>query len=340
MGDDGITNLNQMNNIFIKALFSVFLVSLFSITIAQLPNKSVENDWFWNNKQATQVIAQNGLVVRAAPSKNADRLGKLAFGTSVKYLDNDIKLMDSLYVEKTDSKTIQVCGAWRKIEYQGKAAYVNSAFLYRPLHPSKYEPNLNTDYALLLYGANCINNVKSSSEYFWYGYYNIENQSCQLRQVDIDFVRTEGSYADINVIVQDDQDLKFIIGSKKKLNTGEINEWATDGFYNKLTSYKITGIDSTVVEDPFFEIHTKTKDEQFTPYGILKYNDKKQEINNEAYGYINGYTFIGDIDGDGRPDYIIPYGEKTGRTILYLSSERGPGELAKAVAAYHTGYCC
>ncbi len=41
----------------------------------------------------------------------------------------------------------------------------------------------------------------------------------------------------------------------------------------------------------------------------------------------------GDLDGDGKLDFIFHFGEKNGQTILYLSPEAEDGELLNYSAA-------
>jgi len=341
MGIDGISIQSRMKKSIQYYFYCLLCFTLISPLLAQLPAELTMSDRFWNDKSSTKVIAKNGLIVRSGPSAKSDRLGKLNFGAHVKYLENDVKILENLYEEQTETRTIKVRGAWRKIEFEGQAGYVNSAFLYPPLHQSRIEPNMNNDYVILMTGANCINNTHKPSNYNWYGYYNTGNQSCRLTEVSIEYCRSESAgYSDLHVVVKEDQDLMFIIGSKTKLSAGEINEWSSIGYYNKYHAYKINHVDSLLVDDPYFEIVTRKENERFKPYGILKYGDLRQDITVDAYGHINGYNFIGDLDGDNRPDYVISYGEKDGRTVLYLSSKREAGQIAKAVACYYTAYCC
>ena len=74
---------------------------------------------------------------------------------------------------------------------------------------------------------------------------------------------------------------------------------------------------------------------------ILRKHGIKQ-ILNEGFGrqHPSCLYFEGDLDGDGKNDYVISYGVKSSITILYLSSEANRNELIKAVSIFYSGYCC
>ena len=44
--------------------------------------------------------------------------------------------------------------------------------------------------------------------------------------------------------------------------------------------------------------------------------------------------WAGDLDGDGRPDYLISYVDGYGEIVLYLSSEADAADLVGAIVGY------
>jgi hypothetical protein len=48
----------------------------------------------------------------------------------------------------------------------------------------------------------------------------------------------------------------------------------------------------------------------------------------------------GDLDGDGRRDYLFDVNGEVGATMLYLSTQAKPGEVAGLVALMWHWYCC
>jgi len=45
-------------------------------------------------------------------------------------------------------------------------------------------------------------------------------------------------------------------------------------------------------------------------------------------------VWAGDIDGDGKPDYLIDFSDEIGHAALYLGGQAGPGEIAGSAATY------
>ena len=123
--------------------------------------------------------------------------------------------------------------------------------------------------------------------------------------------------------------LKFIIGYRYPLNlTSTMNkvlpdedsrvaQWAEEAKWNEnfLNSHDIGFVERTEPERLFELSIKKGKSVQ-----IL--NPKQLRVD-----FPSSIHWIGDLDGDEKDDYIIHYGEKSGTTILYLSTVADEGCL-------------
>ena len=63
-----------------------------------------------------------------------------------------------------------------------------------------------------------------------------------------------------------------------------------------------------------------------------------QQLNRGISGHPSHLVFRGDLDRDGRPDYIIGYGDRAATEVLYLSSVAKAGSVVSPVARCHYYY--
>ncbi len=141
-------------------------------------------------------------------------------------------------------------------------------------------------------------------------------------------------FCGVVVVASKRENLQFIIGSKKlnlaqqkKIKYREVNV----GFGDPMEKSKLksVGIEAIIRPD---ETYVYLLD------GINKelLNDKFPHF---YYG-LQKVLLLDDLDGDGKKDYILHYGDKLGVVVLYLSHLRKPGKKLQRVSMYFASYCC
>lgn len=289
-----------------------------------------------------KVIAQQGLNLRSKPTAKSEKLGNVPYGETVEILHRESYGLEELQSIKTQTTTYTIKGHWLKVKYNGVIGYVNNAYLYnsRIYDPQEDNHKYNNDYLILLPGIQCQNNFHKLSKFNLYGYYQTE-ENCWLEPIKVEFGRNVTSMADVSVIAKADKDLIFIIGSKKELSPGSINMLDENISLFEDLNINDTKKEQIIHQSPDCEV-TRVKTEHWHDHTLkLKHkNEYQYMLDSRHEGDLHTIKWTGDIDGDGRTDYILEYGEKNMMTVLYLSSERSGGGLVKGVARFLSGYCC
>ncbi|MFK7773167.1 MAG: SH3 domain-containing protein [Saprospiraceae bacterium] len=291
------------------------------------------------------VISPNGLSIRIKPSLKSKKLGAVPFGEKVKIDDDKSHGWDTIgnykyFYGEEDSYTSPITGHWVKVKYQNIQGFMFNAYLYYYAPYSSYDSvikkKLNKDFALLFPGENCFTNINFAPNMNWYGLY-FEKGKYSLRKTTISFYRVFSDMLDFGISSNDNKNLLFILGSKKPLKQKTIKDSFWRGHNQSLYPFK----DEYHEEFKKHGIEFQQKEGESLSI-ILKDKSKSQLLNPKELqiSYPSGILWKGDLDGDGKPDYIFHFGEKSGQTILYLSSEANGEEIVKPVAAYFSGYCC
>ena len=284
------------------------------------------------------VISTDGLNMRICPGLESNIMEKIPFGARVEVIVQESFGIDTIGAHAfklNPSKELyesKIIGNWVEIKYQDEIGYLFDAYLHkypRKVNDISYiqEQGLNGEYVILFPGSWCNYNFWYDPEFEWLGCYQ-KGASFQLKEVELSFFKDwDGEYNDIAISTKDNKDLLFILGSKSKITSGELKgkyngDWWSKNFndYDNIEFQEGKACNSLVL--------TKEKKEH------AFYADC------EDYYSPSGVIWKGDIDQDGFHDYIIHYGEKSGKTYFYLSSEAEENELVKAVAVFFSGYCC
>jgi len=290
-----------------------------------------------------QVVSRTGLNMREYPSINSRKIMTIPYGAIVEFIEENRK--DSIgeykYNEGKMVKEIPIVSSWNKVKYNQKEGYVFGAYLYKGEEKKRILPNelINKEYILLMPGYDCFNNFILGEKFNWYGLY-IENNKQELRKVELSYVVNE-SFTMMPLIIRtnEDENLKFIIGSKEELKEGRI-----DGIYDEDNwgwgiKEKREKLKQLELKNSFNLI----EEEEGNLFKIEK--EGRIQILNKLYKekmlYPSKILYEGDLNGDGKEDYIIMYGEKAAEIILYLGKrEFEEGKILEAVSIYFTGYCC
>lgn len=288
-----------------------------------------------------KVVANSGLNLRAKPTTQSQKVGHVPYGETVEILHREHYGLDTLQQIDTEKNSYKVIGYWLKVSYKGISGYVNNAYLNTSKDWDFQKDNhlYNNDFVLLYPGITCVSNYVKLSQYYWYGYYS-NASDCTLKPIKVEMNRNVIEMNDVQTIVKEDTDLLFIVGSRKPMQTGPINEVVKDFQINGY-EYRREESNYLAFSEPYFESYGDYSDRSYDFTLKIKHKHEYQYImESRNRGDLHTIKWMGDLDQDGRMDYIIDFGEKSYHSILYLSSQRIKGSLLKAVARFKSAYCC
>ena len=296
------------------------------------------------------VISPNGLSIRSQPNLKSKKLAVVPFGEKVKIEDDKSYGWDT--IGKYDfawggssNGSFPITGHWVKVKYKDIQGFMFGAYLYNaPDHPnyeSEMMKSLNKDFAFFYPGVNCYVNINFQTNMNWYGIYK-EDGIYHLKETSISFYKTYSEMTDqmtdFGISTSDNQSLLFIIGSKKPLKEKIVEGEQWERFSHSFHQYK----EKDFEEIKKYGLEIKKVDNQSGFSIRLNQGSKSQILNPQQMeiSHAMSIQWVGDLDDDGKLDFIFHYGDKSGQTILYLSSEAKDGQIVKPVAAYFSGYCC
>lgn len=293
---------------------------------------------------STSIISTTGLNLREAPKLDAKVIEKLPFGTKVTILSSSRPITDTIeknivYYEN-DEVELPIIGNWVKARYKNVEGYLFDSYLSNVTTLNKrgrddLDENLNKDYVLLFPRGDCYNNFWNIENLSWLGCYK-DGDNFKLEKIELsyylDWVDPKDSQAmdigrSFSVSTNDNKDLLFIIGSRNVIKKGEINGTFGSIWFENLSEFE----------------NLNLVDSEEGAKLVLSNSIKKQVLNSKEAPYIYptfSVIWEGDLDFDGKLDYIIRYGDKNIRVYLYLSSEAEENNLVKPVSVYFSGYCC
>lgn len=298
-----------------------------------------------------KVIAISGLKLRSKPSVRSEIIKKIPFGKNVRLVHKDdygYEVLDSI-ITKSNSK-YYAQGFWVRITDGHHEGFLNTAYLYPVYGPhfmdEKLEKGANQDYVLLVPGSNCRGNIITHyHDLKWYGIYKTEIGN-DIKPISFQYLRADGQMVDMSIVVNEDKDLKYIIGTKADLVEGYLEVGLENrNFYDREAGRDT--IERIIYEDDYCLVKEKGQCNKREYQGNFEtrchplfsvYAKSKEQL--QQISDVPMIDWVGDIDRDGRMDYIVTRGEVNSMTILFLSSERVGNELVRPVGIYYAGYCC
>jgi hypothetical protein len=284
-------------------------------------------------------VIASGLRLRENPNQKSKILTVIPFGSRVEYLSNESYGKDTIDVELKDY-TSKIIGTWVQVKFNKFEGYVLNSYLSYSVKPDPIYGQMNTNFLYLHPGCDCNYNIYNVTKWNFYGFYKINNDTLQIKKIKVTYTADhEIDYTcPIILSASENKNLEFIIGVKAEMfkdkstiyyKTVEILNSKNETQQTKeLKRFGLTLLfQPNKNRDDFFEL-------------IYSKENKKQKLNLAEFNFPTRIKFIGDLDNDGKYDFIISYGETAGPTILYLSSQAKGNQFLKMVASFFSSYCC
>lgn len=324
------------------------------------------------------VISTNGLKLRETPDRNGRVLAVAPFGAKVQVLtrqtgEHDYVIYDPPARRDTIGKLFPVrynsgaglhIGYWWKVRYGGKSGYMFNGFLAdSSMLQNSDRKELNNNFRLRNTDGNAgaTNNPEFGPNWHWYGLFLQQDSLFALKKVEpqyavVYFTDSVGGYNfyDKAIVIQTAPPEKplFIVGTRTawKERSGFEGCWQEN---NPLEQFILaTGeIDPVFMKKHHIEVIREKKvrqgyrPEEWLAWYITDKNGRKQRVAplktyQDYEEPPSTLLWEGDLDGDGKPDFIFTANGELGYFVLYLSSQAGKGEVAKPVAVLWTWYTC
>ncbi|MCX8211818.1 MAG: hypothetical protein OTI34_12265 [Lewinella sp.] len=178
--------------------------------------------------------------------------------------------------------------------------------------------------------------------YHYYGVYETDHGKMSLRAIDISFLAVVADFEALLITTDQPRDLRFILGSKKKLKTSSFSANYIDRYArlfplqhpeeDTITGITIPGISFDTLQPYGYPVVTNLR---------LNICDQQQVIPLPTQPFEVFVFGMGDFDGDGQTDYLFFYpSDQVSSLNLYLSTAAGPGEIVRLAASEWFSCCC
>ena len=278
------------------------------------------------------VIATGGLNLRENPTLDGKVLATIPYLEKVAVLDEAVSQTDTVgIVNYGDSESNfyqdHVVGEWVKVKHQNYEGYVFNAYLMQEYldEPSQGKED---QYAISFDGVNCVENIHRNKNLKWKGVFKDRDQF-EIRDIRLEYYMSQhdeyGAWC--GTVTKANKSPLFMIGAVGD----QFKNGPVEGTYYENGWIFDYSSDSSTVEN--LTLHVLENE------AILTITEGRQQQKlNASYGI--HIVWKGDLDGDGKNDYIFTLGEESSNTTLYLSTEASEDQLISPVATYYSGDCC
>ena len=334
-----------------KTLFVFFLGLFCSPLFAQTPHT---------------VIAVSGLKLRATPDRESRVLALAPFGAKVMVKNEYRPTPDGKrqsYQPEARRDTIGILrendsfgrkiqephiGYWLSVVYEGKSGYMFSGFLLPEQAREATPPYPNEDWRVQFATGNACSSASPDMEkhWNWYGLFRESDGKYALRSVRLQYAiadytdeHGEAEIIDREVITQTpgvSGTSLFLVGYSGKLKErsgisgADLFRSQDDPKLQKLASLQPYGI--------AVQKNSPIHDWDYTVFAT-SVSGKKQKLGMPDMEGSPEVYWAGDLDGDGRYDYLCSEGDKFGGTTLYLSTLAKPDEMVGLAAVLYQWNC-
>lgn len=300
------------------------------------------------------VIAAGGLNLRAQPNTKAAVIAAIPFGGQVNIFDrcdygrDTVGYLKDYYrvhdhgTENTEYQDQAITGNWLRVTYGQDTGFVFSAYLWYDFMSQRDETVPEPDYIMISPGGGCGGVIYDPHAYHYYGVYETDHDKLALRAIDISFLAVIEDFEALLITTDHPRDLRFILGSKRKLKTSSFSSNYLDQnarlfplqhqHEDTITGITIAGISFDTLQPYGYPVATNLRLNSGGLKQVIALPSQPSEV------FISG---MGDFDGDGKTDYLLFYpSEQASSLNLYLSTAAGPGEIVRLAASEWFSCCC
>lgn len=321
------------------------------------------------------VVAVSGLKLRATPGQQGKVLALAPFGAQVSVANMEMNGDGMPFVKNARRDSVGVLntvhfwngeameimnqphiGYWWPVQYQGKTGYMFSGFLAGSEELQTRYDQVNDEWRVFRPGGTACAAAYPDlkNEYHWYGLFRQADGKYNLRAVRLqykvgDYTEEDGSfdliYRELLIHTDAEEQPLFVVGRKGKLserrNIAGEEAYPVPGKPSIFLSGPDLHPDSALLHS--YGVHIEKSLYQY--FVSLDNGSTRQKLfwqKSERHTPLSPSELLwtGDLDGDGRRDYLFDADGEEGGNMLYLSSQAGPGELAGLVAVMWHWYCC
>jgi len=312
------------------------------------------------------VIATGGLNLREAANSNAPIVATIPFGGRVTVFDPCLYNRDTigqlkdyyrLHDHLQDSVAFAdhvITGNWCRVTYGQDTGFVFDAYLSDTFDPTEpafgYDQNgkrIPQDQVLIYPGGGCGGVVYSPSVYQFYGVYSEGANVNSLRAIDVSYLQVYDGLTYLLITTEENRNLRFIIASRQPLPP---HTFSGDYFDEPAIAHADPAafhdhgpadhIDRPLPAAITFDTTHRYGSPLIHQLKITQ-GGKSQVLAANEYALGIQLEGQGDMDGDGKMDYLIGYeGGNESRVTLYLSSRAGVGEMVGVAASAWFSCCC